>query len=93
MSSASLLDTPTMMTPSNDTLLRVRALLADVLNVDAPANDTDLVDTGVLDSLALVSLILELENAFDITVSYDDLEIDAFRTVNSIGAFVSASAN
>ena len=67
---------------------RVRGVLGTVLNIDAPADDADLIDTGVLDSLALVSLILELETSFGLSVSYDELEIDNFRTVESISKFV-----
>jgi acyl carrier protein len=67
---------------------RVRDVLSSVLNVDAPADTTDLIETGLLDSLALVSLILELENNFGLSVSYDELEIDQFRTIESISHFV-----
>lgn len=67
---------------------RVRTILGDVLNTDIPSDAIDLIDSGMLDSLALVTLILELETNFNITVSYDNLEVDNFRTVDSIAKFV-----
>ena len=67
---------------------RIKAILSDVINADIPSDDTDLVETGMLDSLALVSFILELETAFGLSVSYDNLEIDNFRTIKSIAKFV-----
>jgi acyl carrier protein len=67
---------------------QVKSILANVINADVPSNTTDLVETGMLDSLALVSFILELETAFGLNVSYDNLEIDNFRTITSIAKFV-----
>ena len=49
---------------------------------------TDLIESGLLDSLALVSLILDLENTFSIIVSYDDLDINHFRTLSSLSNFI-----
>lgn len=76
-------------TPTDDQLERIQQLLVETLQIDVPSVDTDLIETGLLDSLALVNLILELESAFDITISYEALEIDHFRTVRSIDAFIS----
>lgn len=66
----------------------IRSILSNVTNADIPSDDIDLIETGMLDSLALVSFILELETAFGLSVSYDNLEIDNFRTIKSIAAFV-----
>ncbi len=67
---------------------QIKGILSNVINSDVPSNDTDLVETGMLDSLALVSFILELETTFGLSVSYDNLEIDNFRTIKSIAQFV-----
>ncbi len=67
---------------------QVKSILSDVLNADVPSQDTDLIESGMLDSLALVSFILELETTFGLSISYDNLEIDNFRTIKSIGQFV-----
>jgi acyl carrier protein len=64
---------------------RVRRLLADRVHIDVPSPDTDLIEGGFLDSLALVELIFQLEQEFEVSVPLDDLEIDRFRTVTNIG--------
>lgn len=67
---------------------RVRELLGRVLNAAPPAPGTDLIDNGLLDSLSLVELIFELEQEFQLTLPLDSLELDAFRSIESISAFV-----
>ena len=69
---------------------RVAAILADRLKIDAGSLETDLFAAAALDSLGLVELLLGLEEEFGITISADDLELDRFRSVSSIAAFVSS---
>jgi acyl carrier protein len=45
-----------------------------------------------MDSLALVSVILELETTFDINIPLEALEVDNFRTLDSISQFFSAES-
>ncbi len=67
---------------------RVRRIFSDSLSVQVPANDTDLIDGGLLDSLALVELLFQVEREFGIEVSFDDLDIENFRTVERIAQFI-----
>jgi len=67
---------------------RLITLFRDKLNVDIPTPTTDLFDTGLLDSVMFVELLLLLEQQFGVTVSLDDLEIDNFRSVTRIADFV-----
>lgn len=67
---------------------RVRDLFRRVLTVDPPAADTDLIENGLLDSLALVELIFALEQEFGLKLPLDALELDAFRSIETIAAFV-----
>jgi D-alanine--poly(phosphoribitol) ligase subunit 2 len=69
---------------------RVADLFSGVLNLDVPSVDTDLFDTGVLDSLAFVELLLQLEREFGVRTSVDDLEVDNFKSIARIADFVSA---
>ena len=69
---------------------RLTRIFPEVLHIDAPAIDTDLFDSGVLDSLAFVEVLLRLEQEFGVTVSLDDLELDNFRTLDRIAQFVAA---
>lgn len=71
---------------------RINAIFANALNLETPSPDIDLFDTGVLDSLAFVELLLQLEREFGVTVSLDELEIDNFRSIGRIAEFVDARA-
>jgi acyl carrier protein len=67
---------------------RIADLFVGKLGLDIPSRQTDLFDTGALDSMAFVELLALLEEEFGIDVSLDDLEIDNFRSVERIAAFV-----
>lgn len=63
-------------------------LFAEKVNVEVPSVETDLIDTGLVDSLAFVEFLAQLEAGFGIQVSLEDLEIDRFRTISSIARFI-----
>jgi acyl carrier protein len=69
---------------------RVRRLFVEALNVQVASDETDLIESGTLDSLALVELLFALEREFGVTIPLEELDIDAFRTVARIGEFVEA---
>jgi acyl carrier protein len=68
-------------------------LFAEKLHVEVPSVETDLIDTGLLDSLAFVEFLAQLEEGFGIRVSLEDLEIDRFRTISRIAHFVATKTN
>jgi acyl carrier protein len=72
---------------------RVQRLFVEALSMPAPAPDTDLIGSGVLDSLALVELLFALEREFGVTIPLEELDIDAFRTVESIAELVDGTAS
>lgn len=67
---------------------RITRLIRDVLGVEVPSPDTDLIEGGFLDSLALVSLLAEIEREFGFELPLDTLEVDDFRTVATAAAYV-----
>ena len=67
---------------------QVRAIFAQTLNIQVPSDETDLIERGLLDSLALVELVVEVEQRFGVTIPFDTLDIDDFRSVNSIGGVI-----
>lgn len=67
---------------------QVAAIFQDELKIDVPSPKTDLLGTGTLDSLMLVELLLQLERRFGLRVDLDALEIDDFRSVEAVAAFV-----
>ena len=68
---------------------KLASLFASKLNLQVPDADTDLLGSGMLDSLALVDLLVHLEQEFDVQISLDTLEIDSFRSIASIADFIS----
>jgi acyl carrier protein len=80
------------MAVDTSTVDRVRLLIEDVLNIEVPDEDTDLIHSGVLDSLALVSLIVGIEQEFQLELPLEDLDLDQFRSVGSIAQLLAASA-
>ena len=67
---------------------QVTAMFSDKLNLDVASAETDLIETGLLDSLSLVEFLAQLEESFDISISTDDLEPEYFRSITSIAVFV-----
>jgi acyl carrier protein len=70
---------------------QVRAIFADTLNIEVPSDETDLIEAGYIDSLALVELLFAIEREFAVSVPLDELEIDDFRNVRSISELVAAA--
>lgn len=71
-----------------DTLARITSLFARGLNLDVPSPDTDLFDSGALDSMAFVELVARLEEEFGLDVSLSDISMDNFRSIDRIAGFV-----
>jgi D-alanine--poly(phosphoribitol) ligase subunit 2 len=63
-------------------------LVRDRLGVEVPSTDTDLVADGLLDSLALVTLIVGIEDTFGCRLPLDDFDIDRFRSIDAMAAFL-----
>jgi acyl carrier protein len=78
------------MTDNLGTEDRVRTRIVEMFLTEAEAetlhNDTDLL--GVLDSLQLLRLVIELESVFAIKVNDSDLTLDNFGSVAKIAAFI-----
>lgn len=66
----------------------IKGILLNRLQVQVPAHDTELMETGLLDSMSLIELITALEETFNITIPFEDLELDNFRSINTIENFV-----
>jgi len=68
----------------------VAQLINDQLLVEVGSPEDDLLASGVLDSLTLVQLLFDLERRFGVTIPLEELEIDDFRSINSIASLVEA---
>jgi methoxymalonate biosynthesis acyl carrier protein len=78
------------MPDARDLETRIAQLFADRLQIEVPAADVDLFAAGIVDSLMFVKLLASLEEHFSIRVSFEELEIDDFRTLRQIAGFVAA---
>jgi len=76
----------------SDTLDIARAvqIFEDALNVTAPDPDADVIESGLIDSLTLVTLIFELEQEFDVQVPLESLDVEDFRTIANIARTISS---
>jgi methoxymalonate biosynthesis acyl carrier protein len=70
---------------------RVKRIFVDALNIQVPSEDTDLIEGGYIDSLALVELLFAIEREFAVSVPLDELDIDNFRNVHRISELVAAA--
>jgi acyl carrier protein len=78
-------------------LVRIRKILRDTLNLGDRA-DRLTADTPLLggiaefDSMAVVTVVTSIEDAYGITIDDDDLSADVFATVGSLAEFVAQKA-
>jgi D-alanine--poly(phosphoribitol) ligase subunit 2 len=79
------------MATDTSTVDRVRLLIEDVLDIEVPDGDIDLIDSGLLDSLALVSLIAGIEEEFQLELPLEDLDVDQLRSAESIAQLLATS--
>ena len=69
---------------------RLRALFIEDLHIEVPSADTDLFETGMLDSLQVVELLLQLEQRFGFQIKIDDIDLDDLRTLARIARLLAA---
>jgi D-alanine--poly(phosphoribitol) ligase subunit 2 len=70
---------------------QIGELVRTTLGVHPPGPDVDLIETGLIDSLSLVTLIAELETAFDVRFPLESFDVEDFRTLDRMAAVVNAN--
>ena len=78
------------MTDTNAMIDRLDALFVECFHIEVPSPDTDLLETGILDSLQFVELLVQLEQRFGFKVQVDAINIDDLRTLERIARVVAA---
>jgi methoxymalonate biosynthesis acyl carrier protein len=63
---------------------RLKKIFSEKLLVEVESPDTDLLESGILDSMAFVELLLNLENEFGFQVAIESLDIEDFRSLSRI---------
>ena len=81
------------MTNSSIIIERLGALFTDRFHIEVPSADTDLLETGILDSFQFVELLFQLEQHFGLRVSIDNIDLEDLRTLARIARLVEASGS
>ena len=74
---------------------RARIFFYEVAGVESAALDADanLIESGILDSLGLLRIVVFAEERFGITMGDEDLLPENFASVDAICAYLRARAN
>jgi len=68
----------------------IQSFLLETLSIQVDSEEMDLLESGVLDSVAQVNLLLHLEEHFRLHLPMENLEIDSFRSVANIAELVAS---
>lgn len=79
------------MTDANPIIERLGALFVESFHVEVPSPDTDLLETGILDSFQFVELLYELEQRFGFRMKIENIDLDDLRTLSRIARLVAAN--
>lgn len=63
---------------------KVTSVVCETLTLETVAFEKDLIDSGLLDSLSLVQLIVALEDEFNIRIEPEELDFEDYRSVKSM---------
>jgi len=72
----------------SDSINRVSKIFAERLLVEVENPETDLLDSGLLDSMLFVELLLNLEDEFGFQVAMESLDMENFRSISRIAEMV-----
>ena len=64
------------------------ALFDEALHIEVPSPDTDLIDSGLLDSLQLVQLLLQIEERMGTRIPLDEVQLDDLRSVSRLAGLI-----
>ena len=67
---------------------RIKGFILSAVNVPNLADDDNLFESGIVNSLFAVQLMTFIEKTFAIEVGLDDLDIENFKSLNATAAFV-----
>ena len=76
------------MTAPAPTLDRVMYLFEHTLGLSVHDPETDLLESGAVDSLAFVNMLLQLEAEFGVKISLEDIDLENFRSPARIAHYI-----
>lgn len=77
---------------SSAVLPALNALFAEKLHVDVPSIDTDLIESGLLDSLQLVELLMLIEHEMGCRIPLQEVDLEDLRSVSRIARLIASRA-
>jgi len=80
------------LTDANAIIERLGAVFVESFHIEVPSPDTDLLETGILDSFQFVELLLELEQRFGFRIKIEDIDLDDLRTLSRIARLLAANS-
>lgn len=84
MSGSARTDGPEASSSVSAAIERLHELFRREFKIEVTSAKTDLLREGLLDSLQLIELLLHLEAEFRVSISFDALEVEDFRSLRSI---------
>ena len=75
-----------------DVIARLSELFVEALHIEAPPPDSDLFESGTLDSLQLVELLVALERCFGVRIAIENIDLEQLRTLERIARLVTAGS-
>ncbi len=79
------------MTDDHAIIGRLGTLFTACFHIEVPSPDTDLLESGILDSLQFVELLVQLEQNFNLRIKIDDIDLEDLRTLARIARLVDAN--
>ena len=71
----------------------VRDFISNSINIAGVSDDANLFESGIVNSLFAVQLMTFIEKTFVIEVGPDDLDVENFKSLNAMTAFVTRKLN
>jgi acyl carrier protein len=68
----------------------LQTLFRETLNIDVPSVDADLIESGLLDSLQIVQLLLHIESDLGYRIALDEIDLDDLRSVARLARVIMA---
>ena len=68
----------------------IRTMMAEKLMVEVGSPEDDLLETGLIDSLSLVQLLVNLEEQYEIKIPLNELQLEDVRSIASLAHLVAS---
>lgn len=72
---------------------KVKEFLGKFFDVNGISSDDNIFELGLVHSLFAMQLVQFIEREFDIAIDNDDLDIDNFKSINSIIGLIDKKTN